>query len=79
MGGADETTRRMYADTQVYLPGDILTKVDRMSMMVSLEARSPLLDHRFVELAAALPVGLKFRGGVTNHLLRRLARKLVPP
>jgi asparagine synthase (glutamine-hydrolysing) len=75
--GLDPVTRRMYADTMVYLPGDIMTKVDRMSMMVSLEARAPLLDHVVVELAASLPIALKLRGGVQKLLLRRLAHRLL--
>jgi asparagine synthase (glutamine-hydrolysing) len=67
----------MYADMTLYLPGDIMTKVDRMSMMVSLEARAPLLDHKVVEFAASLPLELKVRGGVQKYLLRKLSHRLV--
>jgi asparagine synthase (glutamine-hydrolysing) len=61
-----------------YLPEDILTKVDRASMAVSLEARAPLLDHRVAEFALRLPASLKLRGGVSKWLLRRLLYKRVP-
>jgi len=62
-------------DTSTYLPGAVLTKVDRMSMAHSLEVRSPLLDHRVYELAARLPSSLKLARGTTKWLLRRLALK----
>jgi asparagine synthase (glutamine-hydrolysing) len=55
-------------DLDHYLPLDILTKVDRMSMAHSLEARVPLLDHTFVEFAATIPAGWKLRGGRTKHI-----------
>lgn len=60
-------------DTATYMPGAVLTKVDRMSMAHSLEVRCPLLDHEVYELAARLPVGLKLRRGTTKWLLRQLA------
>jgi asparagine synthase (glutamine-hydrolysing) len=61
----------LYSDFQIYLPDDILVKVDRMTMAHSLEARSPFLDHRLVEHAAALPSRYKLLGLRTKHLLRR--------
>lgn len=65
-------------DTVMYLPDDILTKVDRMSMAVSLEARVPLLDHRIVEFAASLPFSLKFQGGVSKIVPKHAFRDLLP-
>jgi asparagine synthase (glutamine-hydrolysing) len=65
-------------DVATYLPGDILTKVDRMSMAHSLEARVPLLDHRLVELAATLPARLAIRGGSGKHLFKQAMTGVVP-
>jgi asparagine synthase (glutamine-hydrolysing) len=68
----------MMLDILTYLPDDILAKVDRTSMAVSLETRAPLLDHRIVEFAAALPLEQKVRNGESKWLLRRLLEKYVP-
>lgn len=74
----DLLTRASFVDLISYLPGDILTKVDRMSMAVSLEARVPLLDHRLVEFATAMPAALRFRDGVGKWVWRKAIRGLVP-
>jgi asparagine synthase (glutamine-hydrolysing) len=76
--GLDPLSRLQHLDLVTYLPGDILTKLDRMSMAVSLEARVPLLDHPLVEFACGLPARLRLRGGETKHLLKRLLRGRVP-
>jgi asparagine synthase (glutamine-hydrolysing) len=65
-------------DLKTYLPGDILTKVDRMSMANSLETRVPLLDHPLVEFACSLPLGFRFRDGHTKYLLKRVLEDRVP-
>ena len=62
----------MYADQNVYLPADLLVKVDRMTMAHSLEGRSPLLDHKVVEFAASLPAQLKFKWWQQKYLLKKL-------
>lgn len=76
--GLDPLSRLQALDLRTYLPGDILTKVDRMTMAHSLEARVPLLDHPLVEFACRLPPGLRMRGGQTKFLFRRVLRGRVP-
>ena len=70
--------RAQYADLTFWMPGDILTKVDRTSMAVSLEAREPLLDHRLVEFAARLPEKLRVNGGTGKFLLKKCMERYLP-
>jgi len=74
----DMVTRRQYADVNNYLPGDILTKVDRTSMLVSLEARAPLLDHLLAEKAATIPQSIKVRNRTLKYVLKEIAKKYLP-
>ena len=68
----------MYLDTLTYLPDDILTKVDRSAMGISLETRIPFLDPKIIEFAWALPLNMKIRNGKGKWILRKLLNKLVP-
>jgi len=68
----------MHYDITRYLPGDLLVKVDRASMFVSLEAREPFLDHEAAQLVAALPVRWKIRDGKNKYVLRRILQRHLP-
>ena len=70
--------RAQYADLKFWLPGDILTKVDRASMAVSLEAREPLLDHRLIEFAASLPEAERVHKGQGKWVLKQAMRRYLP-
>ena len=69
----------MRFDFETYLPEDILTKVDRMSMAHSIESRVPLLDHEVVDFAASLPSHMKIRGRERKHVLKKRCGRLLPP
>jgi asparagine synthase (glutamine-hydrolysing) len=69
----------MYCDAITYLPDDILCKVDRASMAVSLESRVPFLDHRVAAVAARIPIEMKISGARGKQILRRLLAREVPP
>lgn len=74
----DALDRAQYADLQHWLPGDILTKTDRTSMAVGLEAREPMLDHKLVEFAASLPASMRLRGGQGKWLLKKAMERYLP-
>ncbi|MFD1036089.1 XrtA/PEP-CTERM system amidotransferase [Sphingomonas hankookensis] len=74
----DGLDRAQYADFRHWLPGDILTKVDRTSMAVALEAREPLLDHRLIEFCATLPAKLRLRGGEGKWLMKKALEPWLP-
>lgn len=76
--GAPDITRMMYCDATSYLPDDILCKVDRAAMAVSLETRVPFLDHRVAEYAARIPVAMQIRGGTGKTILRQLLYRHAP-
>ncbi len=74
----DAIDRAQYADIKHWLPGDILTKVDRTSMAVGLEAREPLLDHRLIEFCATLPANMRLRGGEGKWLMKKAMEPYLP-
>jgi len=74
----DSLDRLLYLDSKTYLPGDILTKVDRMSMAVSLEARVPLLDHKLIEFVTGIPASLKMKNGEGKYIFKRAVEDIVP-
>jgi asparagine synthase (glutamine-hydrolysing) len=74
----DHLSRILYTDIKTYLPGDILVKVDRMSMANSLETRAPLLDYRVVEYAAQIPAALKLHGKEKKYILKKAFERLLP-
>jgi asparagine synthase (glutamine-hydrolysing) len=76
---ADPSLDMMLADAQTKLPDNFLVKVDRASMAVGLEVREPLLDHKLVEYALALPGRYKYDGRTTKYILRKILYKYVPP
>ena len=76
--GLDVVSTCQRVDQHTYLPDDILVKVDRASMRSSLETRIPFLDHRLVEMVNTLPWEMKIRGGTQKHILKQLARQVVP-
>jgi len=72
------TDELLYIDSKTYLPGDILTKVDRMSMAASLEARAPLLDHKLIDFVTTIPSSLKLKDLETKYILKKAVADLVP-
>lgn len=76
---SDFLSRMQYTDIKAYMTADVLAKVDRMSMAASLEVRSPLLDHVFVEFVASIPVSMKLKNGTRKYLLRKLAERIGVP
>src|SRR5207302_8179016 len=75
----DPVSELLYVDTKTNMVGDILTKVDRMSMLNSLEVRVPILDHQVVEWVTSLPVEWKLRGRQQKYILMKLAQRVGVP
>ncbi len=75
---SDHLGKILYTDMKTFLPGDILVKVDRMSMANSLEVRAPLLDYNMIEFAAGLPSKLKFNSGEKKYLLKEAFKDALP-
>lgn len=76
--GPDHLSKILYVDMKTYLPGDILVKVDRMSMAHSLEVRAPILDREVMEFAATIPSDMKFHKGEKKHILKEAFKPLLP-
>ena len=72
------TDKMLYSDVMTYLPGDLLVKMDRMTMAHGLEGRSPFLDHRVMEFVATLPTAYKIRGTQLKFLLKSIGKGLLP-
>lgn len=78
VSSGSQVDRLLYLDSKTYLPGDILTKVDRMSMAASLEARVPLLDHELIEFVVGMPAELKLKGLETKYIFKKAMEGIVP-
>ena len=74
----EHLSKVLYTDIKTFLPGDILVKVDRMSMANSLEVRAPMLDYEFVSLAAQIPAQMKFNKGDKKHILKEAVKRFLP-
>ncbi len=74
----DSLSKYLFVDQMVYLPGDILTKVDRMAMAHSLETRVPFLDHELVEYVSTIPIELKLHGFQSKYIIKRVAGRILP-
>ena len=74
----DDLSRAQYADMKTYLTGDILTKVDRTSMATSLEVRSPIIDHEFMEWAAGIPAAMRLKGGEGKYIFKKALEPYLP-
>ena len=79
VSGCPPLSQRLYVDIKTYLPDQMLTKVDRMTMSASLEARVPFLDHRLVEFAATVPPQMKMSWRVLKKLVREAMADMIPP
>ncbi|MDI6781739.1 MAG: asparagine synthase (glutamine-hydrolyzing) [bacterium] len=76
--GWDTLSRAQYIDAKTYLPDDILVKVDRMSMAVSLEVRAPFLDHKLIEFVGSIPSNLRLHNGILKYILKRSMEGILP-
>ena len=78
VSSGNQLDRLLYLDSKTYLPSDILTKVDRMTMAASLEARAPLLDHELIEFVQKIPAELKLKGTETKYIFKKALEGIVP-